>query len=304
VRDLNSASIKAVQIQTEYRIKIDAGIPVCVVRRVQHSFSTVANHAIKRMQDADNNGTGRVIYQDYIQFLNKYAIPFFGKLVINQIDEQTMLDFDVWRSGQMGRVPAQSTVQNHNSTLQIASDEAMSRKIIIAAETPTLKKNGRPGERRAAFTVPEYLKRKEEARLWCGTGRKQITKDTRTLLYYYLQFAVMTGLRPGKEIEHLTWNDVRTDQAGGHLCTFVTLRKGKTTKFTGVREIVCKKGVDDVLKGMKKTLLSAETDDLIFTLPDGKTSTEIGKNFTKLLEKIGLKNSPAGDRSLYSLRQT
>ena len=49
---------------------------------------------------------------------------------------------------------------------------------------------------------------------------------------------------------------------------------------------------------------SRKATDLIFRLPDGETTKEIGPAFARLLKESELKNSPAGTRTMYSLRHT
>lgn len=284
-RKLQSAIDRAKVIQTEYRVKTDNDIPVVTARANQHNFSTVANYAIARMEDAIAAGTGRVIFRDYIQALDKYHKAYFSKAPIKNVDAQKLVDFDVWRIEQLGRNPAKSTILTHNAAMQRVFDEAVLRNIITATELPELKNNGQGGNRRASFTPDEYYELLAAAKDWIAKGKKQITRETRTLLYYYIQFAILTGMRPGKEIDHLTWGDIykRTFESQEH--TFAKVRKGKTTLYTGTRDIVCKEGIDDVLESIKSTLQRTKNDDLIFTLPDGNASGEIGKKKLSLLSR-------------------
>ncbi len=43
---------------------------------------------------------------------------------------------------------------------------------------------------------------------------------------------------------------------------------------------------------------------LVFRLPDGSTTDQLGRNFTVLLKRLGLEQGPGGKRTLYSLRHT
>ena len=43
---------------------------------------------------------------------------------------------------------------------------------------------------------------------------------------------------------------------------------------------------------------------LVFRLPNGGTTDQLGRNFTALLKHLKLENGPGGKRTLYSLRHT
>jgi len=306
VKDIQQATVKAIELRAENQTKADNNLPIFTgTKSKANTFTTIANKAIERMEVEIAKGSGKLVFNDYILVLKKYHIPYFDNKNIKDIDENALLDFDIWRTEQLKRVPAKSTINTHNSAFQRVFDEAVIGKNITASEVPALKNEGQGGKRRAAFTGSEYLTLLKAAEHWIAAGKQKIIKDTRTLLYYYIQFAVLTGMRPGKEIEHLTWGDVheRTNENGIQY-TMITVRKGKTTMYTGTREIVCKDGIKAVLNDMKATLERSDKDDLIFTLPDGKSSAQLGRNFGKLLDKLGLKYSAYGDRTLYSLRHS
>ena len=304
-QDREKAIIKAIQLQAEYKTKAALGYPVHTgANSKANTIKVIARKAIKRMETETANGTGKPVFNDYILVLNRYHIEYFDNTSIKDIDVQALMDFDKWRIDELGRVPAKSTISTHNSALQRVFDEAVIAKLITATELPVLKNEGRAGERRAYFTRDEYQFVLEAAKNWIAAGRKQVTKDTRTLLYYYIQFAVLTGIRPGKEIEYLTWGDMYDEMIFGKQRTFVIVRKGKTTLYTGPRKVHCKHRANEVLDGVKATLENAEKDDLIFSLPNGKSTKQISRYFSDLLAECGLEYGADGKRTLYSLRHT
>lgn len=69
------------------------------------------------------------------------------------------------------------------------------------------------------------------------------TRQIRELLYDYCEIAVNTGIRPGTEMEHLTWKDIEIKTQGSKAQFFINVSKGKTTKYTGPRKVVCKRDV-------------------------------------------------------------
>jgi integrase len=139
---------------------------------------------------------------------------------------------------------------------------------------------------------------------WWMLGRKQVTRDIRHLLWCYAYVAVDTGIRPGTEMEHLTWGDIHTRKDSNREYTTITVRKGKTTMYTGTREVIFKSKASSALASLKNSNRRTEKDDLIFTLPDGNKTTELNRNFMKLIDELNLNDSNYGKRSLYSLRHT
>ena len=55
------------------------------------------------------------VYKDYIQAINAYFIPFFGKTYITSVDTDMIREFNDWRAKKIGREPKASTLNTHNS---------------------------------------------------------------------------------------------------------------------------------------------------------------------------------------------
>ena len=304
-KDQNKAIIRAIELQTEYRIMLSNNIPIIQTKKTkQNTFSAIVDLAIKRMELALEEGAGKEIFSDYIGALRKYHKTYFDNILIKDINRQKLIDFDEWRIKQLGRVPAKSTILTHNSAMQRVFDEAVIKNILTQSELPALKNTGKSGERRAAFTKDEYNQLLTGAKKWIEGSRKQVTKEIRQLMFYYMQFAVLTGMRPGKEIDYLSWGDIHYRTIKNQQYTTVTVKKGKTTKYTGTREIVCKDEIANILNKFRKLQKHTGKNDLIFVLPNGDTTNEIGVNFRKLLVEQKLKRGAHGERTLYSLRHT
>lgn len=308
-KDLQAAILKAVQLQTEYRIMLSNQIPVHKSRKTQtHLFGAIMKLAIKRMDAEEEEGDGKVVYKDYKRALEKYYKPYFEKMHIKEIcDQQRLIEFDKWRTEQMGKTPSKSTLLTHNSALQRVLDEAVIQKYITASELPKLKNTGVKGERRAAFTKQEFKAILEETKKKISESRKKITHHIRNQLYRYIQIAAYTGIRPGTELEQLTWGDVNEREINDKNYLAITVRKGKTTKYTGTREIICKDEVSKVIADMLSYLQEYKNDnyydpsdnELLFTHTKEYTVT-----FRKILEELKLRTHAHGDRSLYSLRHS
>ena len=97
--DQDNAVQRATELLAEYRIKIEHGIPISRTKRArQYRFTKIADLAIERMNNELATGTGKVIYSDYIQALNKYHKEFFADETIMEVDRKSLLKFDSWRA--------------------------------------------------------------------------------------------------------------------------------------------------------------------------------------------------------------
>ncbi|WAJ69521.1 tyrosine-type recombinase/integrase [Catenovulum adriaticum] len=297
--DLDKAISKAYSIVVEHKIKAEHGINVLTKR-----FKDVALETIAKMKEELEHGGGKVIYKDYIQALNKYHIPYFDRIHITSIDQNKIREFNSWRIEQFGRIPAKSTILTHNAALQMVFKEAIEQKWMIAAQVPTLTNIGQEGKRRASFTMEEYDIVYDAVVEMMKESRKEKTRQIRELLTDYMDIALYTGMRPGSEMDNLTWSDIKIESHEHRVIFYITVRKGKTTKHTGTREIVCNQHIFDTIRTMARRFPDRKPTDKLFRLRDGATTKELGVNFDKALELCGLKASSHGTRSLYSIRHT
>jgi len=282
---------------------LDNNLPVHTSRRLKnHTFSVVSEIAIKRMEDTKTDANKKN-FKKHIDTLNKYHIPFFGKYTIREIDEKLLNEFDTWRENIMKRVPAKDTVKKHNVAMQRVF-EAVIQKYITQTELPELTNNGRKGVRRAAFSKDEYKEIVEEAKRWIDEYPRKKTKAIREILYNYIQIAALTGIRPGTEMENLQWCDMDDTETKGQRYTTLIVRKGKTTSYTGTREIICKDDLREIIVDYAEFIDVCDLNDKMFNLNVAKSSDVFGKNFTKILKKLGLQANSHGKRTLYSLRHS
>lgn len=167
---------------------------------------------------------------------------------------------------------------------------------------------GTTGTRRDYFTAKEVQKIADAFPEWIRNSRNNAVREVRHLLFTYFQIAVHTGLRPGTEMDNLRWNDIEWHK--DHVV--ITVRKGKTTLHTGTRKAVGHSIVRDMVldlhershDGEKFDELPDDYNPLVFRLPDGSTTSQLGRNFTLLLRELGLDKGSGGKRTLYSLRHT
>ena len=293
------AIAKAQLLRMEWKIKAETGTLTKSKR-----FRDVAEKTISDMKfELEHNG-GKITYKDYINALNRYHIPFFDRTFITSVDQQKLREFDIWRMKKAGRELAKSTILNHNAALQMVFKQAIENQWMLPIQVPVLSNKGVQGSRRASFTLDEYNRLVSKNTEMMKSSRKQVTADIRQLLFCYMEFAINSGLRPGTELDQLTWGDIQVESHGHKSRFFITVRKGKTTKHTGTRQVVCKQGIFDVIQLMTLIHKNRKAHDILFRLPDGSSTNELGPTFSRLLNDCDLKKSPSGTRTLYSLRHT
>ncbi|HEY8099912.1 MAG TPA: tyrosine-type recombinase/integrase [Burkholderiaceae bacterium] len=308
-RDKNKAITAAIKIKAGCEALTEAGHSIQT-----KAFRDVAKLAIERMDATPAGAKGQGSFKDYKLFLNRYHIPFFDRTHITNIDREKLIEFDRWREKESKRTPTQSTLKSHNAALQRVFDEAVIRKWMVPAQVPALSAaSGSPGTRRDYFTPEEVTKITNSFDTWISESRTQASKDVRQLLFCYFQVAVYTGLRPGTEMDNLRWNDIQIKDESDLPHIVITVRKGKTTLHTGSRLVVAYAGIMDMILDMHARSHESNDEDfevpddynpLVFRLPNGKTTEQLGRNFTLLLRRLKMENGPSGKRTLYSLRHT
>lgn len=267
-------------------------------------FKDVADRVIEKLEEQLEHGGGKRTYKDYIRALENYHIPYFARTFVTSIDQEAITKFVEWRKRKMSKPPASSTLQTHNSALNLVFKEAIEQKWMIAAQVPVLSSKGEAGTRRAAFSEEEYEAVLEEIYEGERNAHSEKTRQIRELLYDYCEIAVNTGIRPGTEMENITWKDIEIKTQGAKAQFFINVTKGKTTKYTGTRKVVCKRDVIGALIRLRERFPLRTPNQRIFLLANGEATPQLGKAFEKALQSSGLKDSPRGPRTLYSLRHT
>lgn len=112
---------------------------------ISRRFKDVARLTIAELENAKAAGHGKAIHKDYKQALENYFIPYFGNKHIDLINDADMMQFEAWRAQQMKRLPAASTLLNHNAALRRVFETAVANGWILHAKVPAM---GKGQERR------------------------------------------------------------------------------------------------------------------------------------------------------------
>ena len=272
-------------------------------------FGAVAKAVAANLQAQLDGGKGKVVYQTYITVINKYLIPFFKNYNINSIDYETLVKFDEWREGEMGKKPRASTITNHNTALNRVLEYAVDMGYMSNVHIPKLQNDGSKSKPRPAFSKSEYKSLTSFMTTWCKKGHMQRTKDMRELLRDYVLILANTGIRHGTEALGLKWRDIQ----------WVTNSDGRFLQFTvngktGKRQPIARHNTQDYLERLQlrnpaisklsfDALLKKRVDDFVFKLRDGTTSKHLNGTFRHLMRDSGL-NKNGENKTLYSLRHT
>ena len=304
--DLESAKEVALRLYYEVDARIQNKLPATT-----RKFSDVAKHAIARMETDIREGVGKQAYRDYVQALNKWLIPYFGGTDIAKLDLAAVTAFDAWRTAQNGKVPAQSTINNHNSALNRVLDEAELNGWIVKSLRPTLLNKGTKTQSRGSFSVEEYRVIYSALRTFHKQTPNEKSAATRETLRNYALFLANTGVRHGTEALGLTWRNIEWYERDGERYLAVSV-DGKTNKRTAI----ARDRVVDFLWRQAQlnprieavdfdALISSKLDAPVFTTRLSATVTvhNLNSAFNALLAELDLKTGADGrTRTLYSWR--
>lgn len=306
-RKLDEAKVQAKEQIVEFKIKQRNQIPI-----VTKTFASVAKLAISEMQNELKRGGGTKSLNDYIIVANKYLIPYFGRRSITSIDYEAIVEFDKWRTKEMGREPHASTVNTHNSALSRIFDAALKRGFITKSHVPMLINKKRDSSRRPDFTLDEYQTLIRKLRSFIAASRDGKSREMRELMRDYVLILANTGMREGTETANLRWKHVQMFEEDGY--TYLAMHvRGKT----GPREIICRSNTltylrriharsNDLNKMTFEQLLKSKVNKPVFRLADGTVTKNLRQTFKAFLKFCGLLECPrtGKDRTLYSLRHT
>ena len=304
--DLETAREAALRLYYETDARIQNKLPATT-----RKFADVAKHAIARMETEIREGAGKQAYKDYTQALNKWLIPYFGGTDIAKLDLAAVTRFDAWRTVQSGKVPAQSTINNHNSALNRVLDLAELNGWTVKSLRPTLLNKGVKTLSRGSFSVEEYRVIYTALRSFHKQTPNDKSAATRETLRNYVLFLANTGIRHGTEALGLRWRNIEWYLRDGERYLAVSV-DGKTNKRTAI----ARDGVVDFLWRQSQlnpsirvddfdALISAKLDEQVFTTRLSETVTvhNLNRAFNALLDELGLKTGADGrTRTLYSWR--
>jgi integrase len=277
--DLDEAKQAASDSYLEYKFRSKNGVPV-----ISKRFSDVAKLCISEMNKQLEIGVGKKVYRDYIIVIEKYLIPFFGNMHVNNITYETIQKFVHWREEKMGKEPKASTLNTHNSALNRVFDEAVARGFMGKIHVPPLINKGGGSNRRPDFTQEEYASMIRKLPHWINKTQHPKSVHMRELLRDYVLIMANTGMRHGTEAQNLKWQHITQFEDNGQSYLEMSV-SGKTGR---------------------RDLLKQRLDLPVFRLRDGTVTNALHQTFRNFLKENELLICPRTGqaRTLYSLRHS
>lgn len=197
------------------------------------------------------------------------------------------------------RKPSANSQAMHESTIRRIFAHAVELGYIAAHEQPTFRPIKREMRRRGAFSEDELQRLLAHLEARIAETIYPHHRAGRRLLWLFVRFVVLTGLRPGVESD-LRFQDIELRSGAADHCA-VRVRRGKTASRTVIAPAELWQVVQEIMRGHPNALPSAR----IWMKPDGTVTDRFGAQFLQVLRELGLERDLDGNaRTLYSLRHT
>lgn len=267
------------------------------------SFNSVFKEWLKNIKSTNKS---EQLIRGYEQRTEKYALKYWSNTPIDQITEQSVIEFIQWRRENFDRRnPAETTIIRELAPLKQIFTYAYKKKYIQERiEFPRLSIKGK---NRPHFTRQEYNRLIIALRKSMNDARKNRPQSFRYrfYLYYYVLVLANSGVRIG-ELRQLRWRDKEkapSELNKDGICLWV---RGKTSKRQVIPQPNTKSYLDRIFDFRTKELgEQPEEDEIVFCHRTGVAVDSYKKGFTTLLEANSLRTDIEGNNhTLYSLRHT
>ncbi|RKZ03450.1 hypothetical protein DRQ25_17780 [Candidatus Fermentibacteria bacterium] len=170
-----------------------------------------------------------------------------------------------------------------------------------------------PSARRPHFEDDEWdeLIKKSDDWIKLVQGKHKRHVRSRTYLKHYIHILGYTGIRPGTEVQSITWRSIKKKVLSNKSKTayIVHISKGKTGPRTIILNAELNDHIDALKQFRKKELSKAgksfNRDEAVFCNFDGTPTHSFKGGFATFLKKYNLQNNFAGKKRVpYSLRHT
>ena len=246
--------------------------------------------------------------EDILRFLKNYALPYFSKHKLTELNEVEVTKLFDWRRKNYKRTPpSNTTILAEMSNFKVFADWCYRRghfKKKVEFDRPPLVDSPR-----SHFNEKDWAKLTRFLREWVKGAKQKsgpILRD-RTMMINYVLILANTGVRPG-EARNLKCSDIDTFIGDDSKENIVLQAKGKT----GSREVVSR--TPDVMIYLQRIheLRTKERGgekppmtEPIFAHKDGTPIHSFKKGFNALIKEAGVEFDSNGQRRvIYSLRHT
>jgi len=273
----------------------------------------------ERQYPSDSPSKSRV--EVVLAIMGRYAVPYFEKTRIDDIDDVAITKFFDWRkaNGISKKKPTNTTLLFEMSVLKTFMTWCYKHGLTthkVEIDRPTGE-----GNRRPHFDQRDYSKLTRHLREWVKQGETKPGGGrvrARILLTNYVLILANTGIRVG-EARGLRWSDISFGARRND--TMLPDPNSKTENEyvflqvngkTGPREVVAR---TDAVKGYFERIREMRIDELngmkpkieefVFCHPDGEPINSFKVGFQNLIKSAGVEYDSDGNRrTIYSLRHT
>jgi integrase len=308
--NLDYAIVVAGDIYDEARFRERLGLTA-----TRRKFGGIAKVCLQDLETEIAAGIKPMTNRDYTRAINKYLIPFFENYYLENIDAEAMRKYELWRNELMGKTPLTSTLANHASAYRRVIDTAIQRGW-LSEQMPIaqMSRRGVKGKARPGFTREEVDYLLSFLKDYSLGGHSAVAKEMRLLSRDYIELLLGTGMRCGKESQHIKWKHIEWYYDGATDKRYLRIWvSGKT----GSRLLIAKHGVKDILERLISreklfegkdldAVLKEKHDVYLFKYSDNTRPASFHTTFIWLMKASGLlKDATTGqNRTLYSLRHT
>ncbi|MCB4824052.1 tyrosine-type recombinase/integrase [Roseicella aerolata] len=294
-----------------------------IAHRVRDADQAPAAKRAARMRKAEMEAS----------MIRRYLLPHFGDAPLDEVDAQAVerfqdAYFEQWKAGQGAKRVQYRTRDNkgreYTKSLAVQMPgthirkpgvnsrilfERLVRHIferaikdgrIARTEMPELDATKFVRNRRGAFSAAEQAKLLAHLESRIEKTTKKHHQASRRLLWLWVRFHLLTGLRPGVEGTTLRFRDVEfVDGQTPHYV--VRVQQGKT----GSRPVVVDLRLKEVINSIEAQHPDPKPDACLWVKPNGEPTTRFGEGFKGVLEELGLSRDANGLlRTAYSMRHS
>ncbi|WP_424133855.1 hypothetical protein [Roseomonas chloroacetimidivorans] len=265
--------------------------------------------------------------KEWADRITNYLIPYFGDMSVDLIDTPRIQAFhdhyaETWEANKSAYRTQTRTKNNqgvaykkplvvkmpnsytgkpgvasrttYESMIRQAIALALVNKKVTAAEVNTFQATEPTKNRRGGFSAAEEARLLKHLEERITQTPKKHHQAARRLLWLYVRFQLLTGMRPGVEPGSVRWCDIE-ERLTPKRHFVVKVRKGKT----GPRAVLVDAALGDVLDELRTLAPNTALTDLVWK------QCRFGHGFDETLAELGMeKDDQDRARTLYSLRHT
>jgi len=314
-RSLKAAERIAIEYLREAEGRVQIGLPLRQVK-----FSRASDEYSDWLLDQKNSHQcSERTYRYHLQVIEKSLRPYFQDEYLHNIDGDKISAYQGKRKNlgsNYGQPVSKGTINKNNAVIRGIFKYAKRKRYIY--DLPEIR-NLSAFARRPSFSTKEAEILRTKLDEWISFDNQHVfdgshVLDYRKLFRFYCLTIFHSGIRPGKEMSSLRWEDVvfKENKYGGYVILVVKTAKQKSSEIK-LRTVIALPDLWQIIEEIKGTELYHE-EGFIFAHPKttqlekqfiGKPIKNFRMQWNHFINWSGLeheKKPPYRKRTLYSLR--